>query len=83
MKPINDFLVIKVLKVSHESGGLELYSENNKIRYNYGEVVDASTNTVLKAGDKVYYDAIAGSELRHDGERFLVLKERDIALIDE
>lgn len=83
MKAINDTVVIKTLKESHESNGLELYSKNNQIRYNYGEVITASPNTVLKTGDKVYYDSVSGSELRHDGAKYLVLRERDIALIDE
>ena len=58
MKAINDTVVIKALKESHEvAGGLELHSHNNAIRYNYGEVITASEHTVLKAGDKVYYDS--------------------------
>lgn len=84
MKAINDTVVIKVLKNSHETeSGLELYSSNNGIRYNYGEVITASEHTVLKAGDRVYYDSVAGSPLRHEEEKYLVLRERDISIIDE
>lgn len=83
MKPINDYIILETLKESHTTGGLELHSKNNQIRYNYGKVVNASDRTVLKSGDKVYYDGIAGSELRHDGKKYLILRERDIALIDE
>ena len=64
MKAINDTVVIKVLKTSHETDhGLELYSDNNGIRYNYGVVVTASEHTVLNSGDKVYYDSVSGSKL--------------------
>lgn len=83
MKAINDAVVIKVLNESHTIGGIDYGSKNNGIRYNYGEVVTASPNTVLNAGDKVYYDSVAGSDLRHEGKKFLVLRERDIAIIDE
>ena len=81
-RPINDFIVIKTLKESHESSGLELYTKNNEVRYNYGLVISASERTVLNDGDKVYYDSISGSELRHNGEKYLILRERDIAIID-
>ena len=83
MRAINDTVVVVTLKDTHESNGLQLRAENNSIRYNYGEVITASPNTVLKTGDKVYYDSGAGSQLRHEGEKYLVLRERDIAIIDE
>lgn len=84
MKAINDTVVIKVLKNSHETeSGLELYSSNNGIRYNYGEVITASEHTVLKEGDRVYYDSVSGSKFLHNGEKLLVLRERDIAIIDD
>ena len=83
MRLINDFILIKTLRVSHEAGGLELYGKNNQIRYNYGEVIQASPNTVLEKGDQVYYDSAAGSDLRHKGEKFLIIRERDIGGIME
>lgn len=83
MRAINDTVVIKEIKEAHKVSGLDLYAENNQIRYNVGEVITASPNTVLEIGDKVYYDAIAGSVLRFEGKKFLILKERDIAIISE
>ena len=84
MKPINDTIVLRKLKDHHNTdSGLELYSQNNNIRYNYGEVVASSERNVVKAGDKVYYDSVSGSLLRHEGEKLLVLRERDIAIIDD
>ena len=84
MKAINDTVVIKVLKRSHETEhGLELYSDSNGIRYNYGEVITASEHTILKSGDKVYYDSVSGSKLLYKGDKLLVLRERDIAIIDD
>ena len=84
MKPINDCLVLKKIKDKHETeSGLELYSENNGIRYNYGEVIASSENNTVRSGDKVYYDSVAGSKLIHNGEKLLVLRERDIAIIDD
>lgn len=83
MKAINDTVVIREVKDAHDASGMELYANNNTIRYNKGVVITASPNTVLSEGDKVYYDAVAGSVLRHDGDKLLVLRERDIALIDD
>ena len=84
MKAINDTVVLKELKASHETdSGLELYSSNNGIRYNYGEVIASSELNVVKAGDKVYYDSVSGSKLIYDGKQLLVLRERDIAIIDD
>lgn len=82
LRAINDTVVVKTLKEEHEdANGLILRAKSNSIRYNYGEVVTASPNTVLKVGDKVYYDSVSGNILRHEGEKFLILKERDISLI--
>ena len=84
MKPINETVVLKNVKNKHETeSGLELYSENNGIRYNYGEVIASSESNTVKTGDFVYYDAVAGSKLIHNGEKLLVLRERDIAIIDD
>ena len=80
-KAINDAVVVKTTKETHEVGGLITRAENNSIRYNLGEVIAASPKTVLVVGDRVYYDSVAGSVLRHEGDKYLVLKERDIALI--
>ena len=83
IRAINDTVVVKTLKEEHEASGLVLHGKTNQIRYNYGEVVTASPNTVLKEGDLVYYDSVSGNTLRHEGKKYLVLKERDIALIME
>ncbi len=84
MKPINDTVVVKKLKDSHTTeSGLDLYSDNNGIRFNYGEVIASSEQNVVKTGDKVYYDSVAGSKLMHEGDKFLVLRQRDIAIIDD
>lgn len=83
MKAINDTVVIQEVKDAHDASGLELYATNNTIRYNKGVVITASPNTVLSKGDKIYYDAVAGSVLRHEGKKMLVLRERDIAIIDD
>ena len=84
MKPINTTVVIKELKNTYElESGIELYAKDNNVRYNYGEVVASSESNTVKAGDKVYYDSVSGSQLRHDGEKLIVLRERDIAIIDD
>lgn len=83
MRAINDTVVVEVSKTEHDASGLQLSTANNTIRYNKGTVITAAPNTVLAAGDSVYYDAIAGSILRHEGKKLLVLRERDIAIIDE
>ena len=77
MTPINDSVVIRVLKNSHETeSGLELHSSNNGIRFNYGEVVASSERNIVKSGDRVYYDSVSGSKLMYNGEKLLVLRER-------
>ena len=82
MKAINDAVVIKTIKDKHNvAGGIELYSHNNDIRYNLGEVITASPLTTLVKGDIVYYDSVAGSQLRHEEQKYLIIKERDISII--
>ena len=81
MKAINDTVVVKILRESHDANGLQLHSSNNDIRYNLGEVIAASPNTVLEDGEHVYYDSAAGGVLRHNGEKFLLLREKDIRMV--
>ena len=81
MRAINDTVIVKILKETHDASGLQLHSSNNDIRYNLGEVIEASPNTVLETGDHVYYDSVAGGTLRHNGEKFLLLRERDIRMV--
>ncbi|WP_168463974.1 co-chaperone GroES [Wolbachia endosymbiont of Ctenocephalides felis wCfeT] len=38
----------------------------------------------VKAGDKVFYRTYAGTEIKHDDQKFIVMKESDIlAVINE
>ena len=84
MTPINDTVVVKVLENLHETeSGLELYSSNNGIRFDKGEVIASSDKNIVKKGQVVYYDSVSGSKLVYKGEKLLVLRERDIAIIDD
>lgn len=83
LRAINKTVVVTPLRVTHESKGFEVKQSMDHARYNYGLVVASSELNVVAKGDKVYYDAAAGSPLIHEGETYQIMDEQHIKIIDD
>lgn len=84
MKPLNDFLIVKVDtdEKQKEVNGLIIPDTAKKKPY-IGTVVEVSdsVNGTIKKGDKVVWPAMLGVEITIDGEDYTVLKKEDVLML--
>ncbi len=95
IKPLADRVVVRVLAAEEVSkGGILLPDTASKEKPQEGEIVAVGPGRILengslspmevKVGDRVIYSKYAGTEIKKDGEEYLVLNaERDILAIVE
>ena len=85
LKAIGWFILIEEIKESVKTtdGGLLLTDAHTQdIRYVQGKVITPGTEVKgVEAGDIVLYDRHAGHGIEVDGEFYLIIQERDIALV--
>ncbi len=84
MKAVGNYLLIKQEKqgTTKTDGGL-LLSENdrNDFRYVEAKVYDPGEHAMLKKGDNIFYDRVAGHKIEHSGEEYHVIKIQDIVVV--
>ena len=63
--------------------GLIMTEANEKtIRYKLAKVKSVGDDvTGISVGDSVYYDSAAGSDIRIDGQKLVVVHDRNIAIV--
>lgn len=93
IKPLGDRVVIKVLEKEEKTKSGILLPDTAKEKPQEGQIVAVGTGKVLengqrvalevKEGDKVIYSKYAGTEVKLDGQDYLILSERDILAIVE
>lgn len=93
LKPLGDRVVLKVQKEEEQSIGGIAIASNAKEKPTTGEVIAVGNGRILdngqrvepevKVGQSVVFDKYAGSEVKYEGEEYLVIRENDIiAVID-
>lgn len=93
LKPLGDRVVLKVQKEEEQSIGGIVIASNAKEKPTTGEVIAVGNGRILdngqrvepevKVGQSVAFDKYAGSEVKYEGEEYLVIRENDIiAVID-
>ena len=93
IKPLGERVVIQVLeKEAITSSGIVL-PDTAKEKPQEGKIVAVGTGKVLdngqrvalevKVGDKVIFSKYAGTEVKFDGQDYMILGERDILAIVE
>ncbi|MDD4600341.1 10 kDa chaperonin [bioreactor metagenome] len=93
IKPLGDRVVIKVLEGETTTKSGIVLPDTAKEKPQQGEVVAVGTGKVLengqrvaldvKAGDKIIFSKYAGTEVKFDGQEYLIVSERDILAIVE
>lgn len=92
LKPLADRIVIKSVEVEKVTkSGLVLTSSAQEkpqmaevVAVGPGGVVDGKEITMyVKEGDRVIYSKYAGTEVKLDGEEFIVVKQSDILAVVE
>ncbi len=88
IKPLGDRVLVKPLEAEEVSSSGIIIPDSAKEKPHEGEVVavgpgktrdDGSiANMNVKNGDKIIYGKYSGTELKFDGEEYLLLREDDI-----
>lgn len=84
MKAIGKTIVIKPIKeeVKNKIGLIITEANDRDIRYKLGEVLFiGDLVSGIASGDKIYYDKINGSEIRVEGDKYLIINENDVRIV--
>lgn len=93
IKPLHDRILVKRLEAEEKSKGGIIIPDNAKEKPQKGKVVavgsgnkDENGKTIpldVKKGDVVLFAKWGGTEISHEGEDLLIMKESDILAIVE
>ncbi len=92
IKPLSDRVVLKHLEAEEKTkggiiltaGAKEKPQEAEILAVGPGAIVDGKTVPMqVKVGDKVIYSKYSGTEVKLDGEEYVIVKESDILAIVE
>jgi len=91
IKPLADRVVIKVLTQEERTKGGIVLPDTAKDKPQDGEVVAVGPGKILdngtkvapevKVGDRVVFSKYSGTEIKIDGDEYLILRESDILAI--
>lgn len=91
LQPLADRVVVKALAQEEKSKGGIVLPDTSKEKPQEGEVLAVGTGKVMengkripmevKVGDKVIYSKYGGTEVKIDGQEYLILKESDVLAI--
>jgi chaperonin GroES len=93
IRPLNDKLVIKRLEAEEKTKGGIVLPDTAKEKPREGRVVAVGEGKLLDSGkrsklqvkenDRVIFSSYAGTEIKINGEEFLILEEGDVlAVVD-
>ena len=93
IKPLGDRVVIKTLEKEEVTKSGIVLPDTAKEKPQEGKIVAVGTGKMLdngqrvpldvKEGDKVIFSKYAGTEVKIDGQDYLILSERDVLAIVE
>ena len=93
IKPLGDRVVIKALETEEKTESGIVLPDTAKEKPQEGKIVAVGTGRLLnngqrrpldvKEGDKVIFSKYAGTEVKIDGQDYLILNEHDVLAIVE
>jgi chaperonin GroES len=88
IKPLHDRILVKRIETQEEvRGGIvipdtakEKPQEGEVIAVGDGKILDSGQklNMAVKAGDRILFGKYSGSEVKVDGQEFLIMREDDV-----
>jgi chaperonin GroES len=90
LKPLGDHVVVKALESEETTKSGIVLPDSAKEKPQEGKVIAVGSGRYedgkkvpleVKEGDKVIYSKYGGSEIKLEGEEYLILSERDILAI--
>ena len=85
MQAVNDFVIINIVKDGPKKvGGFILTDDTDETnRYKKANIISVGELVeVVKNGDTVYYDAIAGHDISYNDSVYRVIRARDIVIVE-
>ncbi len=93
LKPLADRVVLKPIEAEEKTKGGIVLPDTAKDKPQEGEVIAVGPGRILdngtkltpevKVGDRVIYSKYSGTEVKVDGEEYLIIRESDILAIKE
>jgi chaperonin GroES len=93
VKPLHDRLIIQTLEEEEKTKGGIIIPDTAKEKPVEGKVIAVGAGRIkkdgtkmpleIRKGDRVLYAKYAGTEIKMDGEEYLMMKEDDILAIIE
>ena len=93
LRPLNDKLVVKRLEAEEKTKGGIVLPDTAKEKPREGRVIAVGNGKLLESGeraqfqvnenDRVIFSSYAGTEVKIDGEDYLILDESDVLAVLE
>ena len=91
LKPLSDKVIVQKLEPEEKTSGRILLPDNTKEKPQEGKVIAVGPGSVddkgqrkpmdVKEGEHVLFAKYSGTEIKLDGQEYLILSERDILAI--
>lgn len=91
IKPLGDRLLVKRLEAEEKTAGGIVLPDTAKEKPKEGEVISIGSGKLLdngqrakfqvSKGDRIIFGSFAGTEVKLNGEEFLILREEDVLAI--
>ena len=85
MQAVNDYVIVDIIKEGPKKvGGLILTDETDETnRYKKANIISVGNLVeVVKTGDSIYYDAVAGHDISYNDSMYRVIRSRDIVMVE-
>ncbi|MFR0823223.1 MAG: co-chaperone GroES [Clostridia bacterium] len=92
LKPLADRVIIKMVESEETTKSGIILAGNSKEKPQIAEVIEVGpggevdgkeVKMYIKKGDKVVVNKYAGTEIKYEGEDFIIVKQNDILAIAE
>jgi chaperonin GroES len=93
LKPVGDKIIAKRLEAEEKTRGGIVLPDSAKEKPSEGKIITLGDGKVLdngeraefqvKKGDRVIFSSYAGTEIKFEGEEYLVMSESDILAVIE
>ena len=91
VRPLRDRIIVKRTSEEEKSKGGIIIPDSAKEKPQEGEVIAVGSGRItedgknipvdLKVGDKILFSKYGGTEIKIDGEEYLILREDDVSAV--
>ena len=85
MQAVNDYVIVDIIKEGPKKvGGFILTDETDETnRYRKANIISVGDKVdIVKQGDSIYYDGIAGHDISYNDSMYRVIRARDIVMVE-